>query len=94
MEVHQGAIWSTALERTGGFSDLTQKVFTDISGVRSEAEERERRRGEVREENSSGARREVIREPTGLAPGALLLNVTGHYLKFVFRTSWTGDGRR
>lgn len=38
--------------------------------VRSDAEERERRRGPVREENSSStARREVIREPTGLAPG-------------------------
>ena len=34
---------------------------------RSEAEERERRRGPVREESST--RREVVREPTGLAPG-------------------------
>merc|ERR1719402_1542336 len=37
---------------------------------RSEAEDRERRRGPVREENTtSSTRREVIREPTGLAPG-------------------------
>merc|ERR1719275_269139 len=35
---------------------------------RSEADDRERRRGPVREENST-SRREVIREPTGLAPG-------------------------
>merc|ERR1712012_534363 len=34
---------------------------------RSEGEERERRRGPVREETST--RREVVREPTGLAPG-------------------------
>ena len=34
---------------------------------RSEAEERERRRGPVREESST--RREVVREPTGLAAG-------------------------
>merc|ERR1712192_257746 len=37
---------------------------------RSDADERERRRGPVREENSSTARREVIREQhTALAPG-------------------------
>lgn len=37
---------------------------------RSEADDRERRRGPVREENTtSSTRREVIREPTGLAPG-------------------------
>merc|ERR1719490_521405 len=37
---------------------------------RSEADDRERRRGPVREENStSSTRREVIREHTGLAPG-------------------------
>ena len=51
------------------FVGFTHKVVTDNSGSRSEAEERERRRGQVREENSSSARREVIREPTGLAPG-------------------------
>ena len=65
------------MERTGGLWDLTHKVVTDISGGRSEAEERERRRGQVREENSSSARREVIREPTGLAPG------DNNYLKYL-----------
>ena len=37
--------------------------------VRSEGEERERRRGPVREETGGNSRREVIRESTGLAPG-------------------------
>ena len=63
-------------ERTGGQSwGLGYKMFL----VRSEGEERERRRGPVREETGGNSRREVIRESTGLAPGknnASLVNLS------------------
>ena len=63
--------------------------------VRSEGEERERRRGPVREETGGNSRREVIRESTGLAPGKNLVEKQpNNQGSFVFRSDWTGDGRR
>jgi len=55
--------------REGSSSERSRSDMVDGFGEnwRSEAEERERRRGPVREESST--RREVVREPTGLAPG-------------------------
>ena len=67
---------------------MHKRLSCNVYLVRSEADDRERRRGPVREENStSSTRREVIREHTGLAPGDnnLVIPYPGNEYLFVFQ---------